>query len=273
MNNISYGVIFLIGMLGLIAPSYSADEDEGKIIEDATAKFNEDRSIATEKLAKTNFFDSLQPFSIGARVAHVADIKAKVEMPHLGKGDPKENYQIILQPGHYGRIKGKLGTSGHQVSEQQLVAFITANVANYLIKEGVKVLVISADDYNKSGLNTDVFLSIHADGADKKCSTGPSLGYGRNSNILGMHAIGFALATSMGHTYDDFMKDNFTVNLRDYYAFKHIKSRGYGGLLEIGELTCPDIEKNLISKALLIAQNLGVALKASINILNEPLQK
>jgi N-acetylmuramoyl-L-alanine amidase len=176
-----------------------------------------------------------------------------------------------LQPGHYGRTSGKTGGEGKQVSEQQLVAFIAAHAATYLIDQKLKVLVVAADDFDKSGLATQVFLAIHADASEKPCTTGPSLGYAKNSNLLGMHTIGFALATSMGQSYTDFMRDNFTVNEHEYYAFRYMKAAGYSGLLEVGELTCPSIENTLIRNALLVAQNLGVALKASVDILKEPL--
>lgn len=85
---------------------------------------------------------------------------------------------------------------------------------------------------------------------DIEPSTGPSLGYSGGSNLLGMHSIGYALSLSMGQTYSDFRRDNFTVNEQKYYAFRYIKARGYGGLLEVGELTCPRIEKSLIQNAL-----------------------
>ena len=197
-------------------------------------------------------------------------------MPNLSEGDPAKKYDIVLQPGHYLRKPpGKLGTSGAEVSEQELVAFITANVAKHLIDNKMNVLVVSADDW-KSGLNTNIFLSIHADGAEKNgCNkTRPSLGYGQGSWLLGMHGIAFALATSMGQTYEDFMKDNFTTNLSKYYMFKHVKlpPKGFAGVLEVGELTCPAKEKALIANALLIAKNVSVALKSSHDIINEPLE-
>jgi hypothetical protein len=272
-KRVFFGCVLWLSAFGFVSTSCLADVDddgEGIIIEDKTSAFKGTQLSAQEQLAKTDFFNSLKPFSLEARAANLTEIKDSVTMPNLGQGDPQKKYQVILQPGHYGRTSGgNLGTSGKKISEQKLVAFITANVAKYLIDNGVDVLVISADNY-KSGLKTDVFLSIHADGSKKKCSTGPSLGYKMNSNLLGMHSVGFALAASMGQSYDDFMKDNFTVNLHEYYMFKHIDTSGYGGLLEIGELTCPEMENQLIANALLIAQNLGVALKSSIDILNEP---
>jgi hypothetical protein len=48
-----------------------------------------------------------------------------------------------------------------------------------------------------------------------------------------------------------------------------IDSSGYGGLLEVGEISCDPIEDVLIARADLISHNLAVALKASVDILNE----
>ena len=176
-------------------------------------------------------FSSLKPFAFGARQTVPADIKAKFDIPNLGPGDPHKNYQVILQPGHFGRTSGRTGGAGANVTEQELVAFIVAKTAAYLITNHIDVLTIPADNFDKTGLHGDIFLAVHADTAKKPCATGPSLGYAKGSSLLGMHSIGFALATSMGQTYADFKKDNFTVGEHEYYAFKFITTKGYGGLL------------------------------------------
>lgn len=283
MKSYVFGVAVLLGAFCLGLPSYAQDQgtliehdEEGPIVEDTTPQFKEQDKQALQNLAKSSFFMDLQTYAAAAKATDVADIKALLTMPNLGPGDPAIKYDVVLQPGHYLRKKGagkNLGTSGKEVSEQELVAFITANVAKYLIDNKANVLVVSADDW-KSGLNADIFLSIHADGSENKCSTGPSLGYGKDSSLLGMHGLAFALATSMGQSYSDFQKDNFTVNLRGYYMFKHVKipTKGFSGVLEVGELTCEPKEKALIQNALLIAKNVGVALKASHEIIKEPLE-
>lgn len=260
----------LLLALFAVSPSFAQD-DEGQVVAQTTDQFQMLEPAAEEKLAKTAFFSQLQPFGLTARQATAADIKMKPDVPNLGRGDPKAQYDVILQPGHFGRTSGATGGEGRQVSEQELVAYIVAHAATYLIDQKLKVLVVSADDFDKSGLVTQVFLAVHADASDKPCKTGPSLGYAKDSSLLGMHTIGFALAASMGQSYTDFMKDNFTVNEHQYYAFRYMKAAGYSGLLEVGELTCPSVENTLIRNALLVGKNLGVALKASVDILKEPL--
>jgi hypothetical protein len=271
MRIASFGVIAAIGCT-IVGPALAIDE--GAVVADKTAQYKASEQAAEEKLAQTSFFSDLQPFSFGAQVATLEDIKAPINIVNMGSGDPNKTYDIIIQPGHYGRKTGRTGTSGPDISEQQLVAYIVAKIAEYLHGKKVNFLVIPADDFSK-GLKSQIFLAIHADGSDppNECKGGPSLGYAKGSSELGLHTIGFALATSEGQSYTDFMKDNFTVNEHQYYAFNEIAAKGYSGLLEVGVLSCPAIEKKLIATANLVAINLGIALKASLDILKEPLTK
>ncbi|ANY85537.1 hypothetical protein BB934_45805 (plasmid) [Microvirga ossetica] len=260
------------------------DEVHQDVAKDTTGEFKQQANKVLGEVASAGLLNSLEPFSFGAKVVAPNEITAAVTMPLLSKGDPSTKYNIVLQPGHYLRVKipgkdVKLGTSGKLVTEQQITAFITANVAKNLIEEDkdkkLNILVVSADNYDRP-LNTDIFLSIHADGAPPPgCTTGPSLGYSDNSSLLGMHAIAFALATSLGQTYDEFQGDNFTTNLSKYYMFKSLKlpPKGFAGVLEVGELTCEKKEKALIENALRIAKNISSILRSSVDIINEPLDK
>ena len=176
----------------------------------------------------------------------------------ISTGSPSAVYDVIIQPGHYGRTKGSTGSQGANVSEQQIAASISARLASRLKELGYDVLVIAADDFSKP-LTSYVFLAIHADGSDNPCASAPSLGYDDGSDLLGMHLVAYALGTSLGYHYSDFMKDNFTVNLTDYYAYKHMKTRVFEGVLEIGELTCP-AEDNIayaLDSAVTIAKSVG----------------
>lgn len=278
MRRVVLVAAILLSFCAFLTVSLAAEDDEMNVIKQTTGEFKQqDKQALTDVAQKTDFFRQVQPFGFGAKAADAADVKSNVTMPNLARGDISKKYNIVLQPGHYLRKAGRLGTSGKIVSEQQLTAFITANIATNLIDgdkdKKLQVLVISADDYDRP-LNTDIFLSIHADGSEKPCTTGPSLGYGEGSSLLGMHALAFALATSLGQTYEDFQKDNFTTNLSGYYAFKAMKlsPKGFAGVLEVGELTCPDREKILIANSLLIAKNVSVALRSSVDIISEKLE-
>jgi hypothetical protein len=56
-----------------------------------------------------------------------------------------------------------------------------------------------------------------------------------------------------------FMRDNYTKDEANYYAYKTINA-GLKGLLEMGELTCPKDEEKLLSNAQVLAKNLSKAI-------------
>jgi len=199
----------------------------------------------------------------------VREINSKKAIPGVAAGKRGFVYDVILQPGHYGRVAGATGTTGSLVSEQSLVAYIVGKVAQALAQRPITVLVITADDYLKpiqTGTGQDLlrakaFLAVHADGTSPPCKGKPSLGYQGQSSVFAMHAIGLALAQSLGYAYDEFHKDNFTANEAHYYTFNAIQTGTLKGILEIGELTCPGTERRLIVNADLIAANIARALE------------
>lgn len=224
-------------------------------------------------LSARNFDADLQSPGMGSvESTEFSDIlkKIKLERPiKVGLGKGLVDYDIILQPGHYDRKVGKVGTSGKLVSERALVAYITGGIAEALRARGLNVLVVSADEYHLptrnavayDGLKSKLFLSIHADGSTSACTSGPSLGYTKGTSPMAMHAIGWALAQSLGYTYEEFRKDNFTADEAHYYMFGVVRAPTLTGLLEIGELTCADKEKRLVASADAIAANIARALE------------
>lgn len=171
-------------------------------------------------------------------------------------------YDVILQAGHYKRKPpGKTGTAGKDVSEQQLVAYLVKQIKAELSKSTkLKVLALSADEY-APGLHSKIFLSVHADGSNDPCNTGPSLSYQKNSSTLAMHAIGWGLSQAIGYDYGDFRKDGFTADAAHYYMFSKVDAPVMKGLLEVGELTCGPSEKRLILSADSSALNLARAIE------------
>ncbi len=186
----------------------------------------------------------------------------------MATGDFNVVYDVILQPGHYLRPPGAVGTAGERVSERALVAFITRMVASKLKSRGHNVLVISADHYliddektpHYEGLTAKAFLSIHADGSVKPCKSGPSLGYREKSAMPAMHQLALAVAIALGYSYRDYENDNFTVNLSNYYMLRKLKTKVVSGILEVGELTCPKSEKAMIEASEDLAANIATAL-------------
>jgi N-acetylmuramoyl-L-alanine amidase len=196
-------------------------------------------------------------------------IIAEAPIPYTAKGERDVRYDVILQPGHYGRPPGLVGTAGAKVSERALVKYITRQVADDLMNSGYRVLVVSADGYLKPerpngsfhGLQSKVFLAIHADGSRTPCTTGPSLGYKRGSNPFAMHALGWSLTKALGYSYTDFARDNFTANESHYYMFSQVNAPTITGLLEVGELTCPEMESKLIGSSRSIGINIAEGIK------------
>jgi hypothetical protein len=165
----------------------------------------------------------------------------------------------VLQPGHYPRTVGFTGGQGTYVSEQEIAARVTDELANESRKRGLSVAVIPADDFNKP-LQSRIFLTLHTDASRFPCSVGPSLGYSNDGDAAGMHGIAVALALTLGVDPEKFMRDNYTANLRGYYAFSSLNTKQFKGVLEMSELTCPAQEEILLSRADLLAKNLAIAI-------------
>lgn len=197
------------------------------------------------------------------------EIAEERPIAEISQGDRAVQYDVILQPGHYGRRTGAVGTQGDRVSERALVAYVTKLIAARLRELDREVLVVSADEFVRDdattpewdGLASTTFLAVHADGSVKPCSTGPSLGYSAETSPHAMHAIGFGLASALGYKYQDFRRDNFTANEANYYMFRHVRAGSLEGLLELGELTCTSEEDKLVANADVVAKNVAEAIE------------
>lgn len=274
-----------IFQLAIAAVAFAFNISTPLLAHDSTVN-SEDSSLLSESLVGIDEFYSRMNTTIDLTEGDYApefsgeifDISELVELV------PQKDvvYDVIIQPGHYGRTRGATGgegklTSGATITERELVAEIGARLASRLIELGLNVAVIKADGFPRP-LRSYVFLSIHADASVRPCASGPSLGYDDSSDLLGMHLVAYALGTSLGVKYNDFMKDNFTVNLSNYYAFRHMHTNVFEGVLEIGELTCnPKAAKaragirkipvdTIYARREIIADNLAYALDSAVAI-------
>jgi N-acetylmuramoyl-L-alanine amidase len=232
----------------------------------SSGEFQQSATDSIELLKKQGFARQLETPSLGSNSSAqfetlLAEIKEEQPIPHVDERENSKAYDVILQPGHYGRRQGAVGTNGHLVSERALVSYVTSVAAENLRKANVSVLVVSADHYPRPGLRAKVFLAIHADGSARPCSTGPSLGYQSRSSLLAMHAVGWGLGEALGYSYTDFRHDNFTANEAKYYMFREVQADRLTGLLEVGELTCPKSEKQLINSSNLMGTNVARAVQ------------
>jgi N-acetylmuramoyl-L-alanine amidase len=266
MKRTVLGVLLLFSSASVLL----AEESEHVRITQSSAEYQASFDASVAELQARGFAQGLESPSLNAITSdegqqRLARILAEQPIQGVGFGSADLLYDVILQPGHYLRKTGATGTSGKLVTERALVAYITARIATDLRANGVKVLVISADNFLKSqpGLRARVFLAVHADGSDRPCSpgSGPSLAYGANASTFAMHAIGWGLSQALGYNYSDFHKDNYTPNEAHYYAFGYITTDLMKGLLEVGELTCPKMEELLITSADAIGSNVARGLR------------
>lgn len=257
-------VVLICSLASLLFATMTFGDEEHPPVTSNSSEFERGYQSSVSQLESLGFGPELQSFSLGAinstdltRLA--AEINREAPIPGVSLGDPQVTYDVILQPGHYGRKSGAVGTTGGRVRERALVAYITARVASALQDRHFSVLVISADQYARN-LKGKVFLAIHADGNPHPCTTGPSLAYSNPSSVFAMHAIGWALGSALGYSYDEFKRDNFTANEAHYYMFSRLQAPTMKGLLELGELTCPAMEDKLINASDTIAANIASAL-------------
>lgn len=262
MNVIASIPFLCLALAACCAPVHAQEESHPAR---SSAEFDQSFDAAILQLQKKDFGDDLSGPALGATSSDgfqksVQAIKDTWNTLATSRGSRNETYDVILQAGHYGRTAGKVGTSGKLVSEQQLAAYLVRRIAEALSQQGkLKVLTLSADEYTPR-LKGRLFLAIHADGSKKPCATGPSLSYQKNNSTLAMHAVGWALSQALGYQYDQFRKDGFTANAAHYYMFSQVDAPVMKGLLEVGELTCPEMERRLVAGADAIAANVAKAL-------------
>jgi N-acetylmuramoyl-L-alanine amidase len=114
-------------------------------------------------------------------------------------------------------------------------------------------------------VRTKIAVSIHFDGAAVPCASGASIGY--NS------ADSYDFAQRWKKLYANYFpykwhKDNFTDNLKNYYAYQWIRAEKFL-VLELGEITCdtqttwlkPRLKKVAYLVAYAIATELGEKVK------------
>lgn len=162
----------------------------------------------------------------------------------------------------------RTGSSGVDISEPELSLRVALAARDTLLKYGVpssSIILTGANpsDYSKyKSTNFDYFVSLHFDGSNRKCSTGPSIGYPESkSGYKHIPSMEFgqrwksAYSKYYPKSLDGWMTDNFTRNLAGYYMFNQIQS-DKKLLIEFAELTCPKSSY----WALLNADHLGVVL-------------
>jgi N-acetylmuramoyl-L-alanine amidase len=185
-------VVVLIVFSATIGRAQANDNSDPEIpqIKEASADFVNSTHASIQRLADADFEHGLKQPAFGANADQIFEtqlkqIKKSIPLDTVDVPMKVSKYDVIIQPGHYGRPPGKLGTHGKSVTEQELVAYIAGVVAERLRHDSLSVLVISADKYPRPLPMARIFLAIHAEGTDNRCRAKASMAYGRVGSIIG----------------------------------------------------------------------------------------
>lgn len=149
-----------------------------------------------------------------------------------------EQAEIFIQAGHEGRTKGATGTEGPLGREIDWTPIVADEATRILQEAGISVIRSSAD-YRKF-CKVDLAVSIHFDGCNRLCGSGASIGYDDRTDMPAAKEWRITYASYFPYQW---MPDNFTSNLKNYYNFKYTVTRDAELVLELGDITCPEQAK------------------------------
>ena len=148
-------------------------------------------------------------------------------------------YDVLISAGHEGRPAScaqfpqhrcNLGAAG----ERSWTPIVADAAAKILREHGLTVARLPADFAGRYDVLAAVF--IHFDGSNPPCGSRASIGYPGKQDAL----AAAAWRALYGHYWPyGFQTDNFTVHLREYYAYRQVTARDGALVLELGEITCP----------------------------------
>ena len=144
----------------------------------------------------------------------------------------REPVSVIIQAGHEGRTCGNTGAECKLYREEDWNILVANETARQLEAWGVDVKRVPADI---SLQRAKIAVAIHFDGAKNICRSGASVGYPDNNASR-------TFAQKWKELYRSYYpfkwhEDNFTENLRNYYAYRWIRAEKFL-VLELGEITC-----------------------------------
>ncbi len=166
---------------------------------------------------------------------------------------------VIIQAGHEGRTCGNTGAVCKNYTEVEWNILVANEAARQLREWGIEVKRVPADVLSQ---RAQVAVAIHFDSARRICRSGASVGY-PDTNASRMFATHWKQLYKPWFPFK-WHNDNFTDNLKNYYAYKTIRAEKFA-VLELGEITCekqakwlrPRLEKIAKLIAYTIATELG----------------
>jgi len=139
---------------------------------------------------------------------------------------------VVIQAGHEGRTCGNTGAVCQGETEVAWNIVVADAAAAQLRQWGVEVLRVPADT---SMVRADIAVAVHFDSAQRVCRSGASVGY-PDTNASRRFAQRWKALYKPLFPFG-WHEDNFTENLKDYYAYATIRADKFL-VLELGELTC-----------------------------------
>jgi hypothetical protein len=146
---------------------------------------------------------------------------------------------VLISAGHEGRPQScarfphracNLGAPG----ERAWTPLVADEATRELRSAGLSVLREPADF--RGTYDVDAAVIVHFDGARPVCTSGASIGYPPGSSARFARLWRDIYAPLVPFRM---MPDDFTVGLREYYAYRQIHARDGVLVLELGEVTCP----------------------------------
>lgn len=138
---------------------------------------------------------------------------------------------VLIQAGHEERVSGNTGASSSLYKETEWNTFVADEVTKRLRGWDIDVKRVPAKvDFTRA----KIAISIHFDSAKTPCRSGASIGYPSQDS--------YAFARRWEDLYKNYFpfgwhEDNFTENLKNYYAYKKVDAEKFL-VLELGEITC-----------------------------------
>ncbi|MCF6244486.1 MAG: N-acetylmuramoyl-L-alanine amidase [Sulfurovum sp.] len=140
---------------------------------------------------------------------------------------------VVIQAGHEGRTTGNTGAASKLFHEEKWNIYVANAVAKQLRGWEIDVKRVPA---HVRFTRAKIAVSIHFDGATNPCASGASIGYPSKDS----HAFAQRWKKLYaGYFPFKWQEDNFTANLKEYYAYKWIRANKFL-VLELGEITCEE---------------------------------
>lgn len=143
--------------------------------------------------------------------------------------------EVYIQAGHEGRLFGNTGSVSEYGREMDWNTIVADEATRVLRNAGVSVIRAPADQKRIHVVR--LALSVHFDGSKNACRTGAAIGFNRSSDK--------AAAREWKNIYRSvfpfqWMPDNFSKNLRQYYNYRYTQASDAELVLELGEISCPE---------------------------------